>query len=97
MEMMSENLGVFKAQFRPMVWIMTVTIPVFLWMYWLVRDGTVEAAVEPVIIMPLIGEVSGWTSGVVGPFQAWLFWYIICSFGFGQIVRKALNVQTTPG
>jgi len=97
MEMMSENIGVFKAQFRPMVWIMTVTIPVFLWMFWAVRDGTVEAAIDPVIIMPFVGEVSSWTAGVVGPFQAWLLWYIICSFGFGQIVRKALNVQTTPG
>jgi len=97
MEMMSENLGVFKAQFRPMVWIMTVTIPVFLWMFWAVRDSTVEAAVDPVIIMPFVGEVSSWTAGVAGPFQAWLLWYIVCSFGFGQIVRKALNVQTTPG
>jgi uncharacterized membrane protein (DUF106 family) len=97
MEMMSENLGVFKAQFRPMVWIMTVTIPVFLWMFWAVRDGTVEAAIDPVIIMPLVGEIGSWTAGVAGPFQAWLLWYIVCSFGFGQIVRKALNVQTTPG
>ncbi|PSQ58374.1 MAG: hypothetical protein BRD23_07015, partial [Halobacteriales archaeon SW_9_67_25] len=32
MEMMSENVGMFKAQFRPMVWIMLLTIPVFLWL-----------------------------------------------------------------
>ncbi|PSP59798.1 HTR-like protein [Halobacteriales archaeon QH_7_66_37] len=96
MEMMSENLGVFKAQFRPMVWIMTLTIPVFLWMYYVVRDHTVEAALDPVIIMPLVGEISGWQVGVFGPFQAWLLWYFICSLGFTQILRKAMNVQTSP-
>jgi len=96
MEMMSENLGVFKAQFRPMIWIMTLTIPVFLWMYYIVRDGTVEAALDPVVIMPLVGEVTSWTAGVVGPFQAWLLWYFICSLGFTQILRKAMNVQTSP-
>jgi len=96
MEMMSENLGVFKAQFRPMVWIMTLTIPVFLWMFYIVRDGTVEAALDPVIIMPLVGEVSGWQTGVIGPFEAWLLWYFICSLGFTQIIRKAMDVQTSP-
>jgi len=96
MEMMGENLGVFKAQFRPMVWIMTLTIPVFLWMFYIVRDGTVEAALDPVIIMPLVGEVSGWQTGVVGPFEAWLLWYFICSLGFTQILRKAMDVQTSP-
>ncbi|MFB6157480.1 MAG: DUF106 domain-containing protein, partial [Haloferacaceae archaeon] len=42
MEMMGDQLGMFKEQFRPMVWIMFLTIPVFLWMYWKVgiRDPT---------------------------------------------------------
>ena len=96
MEMMSENIGVFKAQFRPMVWIMSLTIPVFLWMYWLVRDGTVDAALDTVIIMPLVGDVSSWTTGVVGPFEAWLLWYFVCSLGFTQVLRKTLNVRTSP-
>jgi uncharacterized membrane protein (DUF106 family) len=96
MEMMSDNLGVFKAQFRPMIWIMLLTIPVFLWMFWIVRDGTVEAALDTVIVLPLAGEIHTWTEGIVGPFQAWLAWYFVCSLGFSQIIRKALNVQTSP-
>jgi uncharacterized membrane protein (DUF106 family) len=96
MEMMSDNLGVFKAQFRPMVWIMLLTIPVFLWMFWIVRDGTVEAALDTVIVLPLAGEIETWTEGIIGPFQAWLAWYFVCSLGFSQIIRKALNVQTSP-
>ncbi|MFW5921781.1 MAG: DUF106 domain-containing protein, partial [Halodesulfurarchaeum sp.] len=34
MDAMGDQLGMFKEQLRPMVWIMVITIPVFLWMYW---------------------------------------------------------------
>jgi len=95
MEMMTENLGVFKAQFRPMVWIMLFTIPVFLWLYWMVRDGNVTE-IAPVMTVPLAGEVDSWTAGLLGPIQMWLVWYFVCSLSFSQIMRKALNVQTSP-
>ncbi len=94
MAMMSENMGMFKAQFRPMVWIMLLTIPVFLWMYWMILDVGVGEGV--VMVMPLVGEVTGWQMGVLGPLQAWIVWYFVCSMGFAQIMRKALNVQTSP-
>ena len=92
MEMMSENAGMFKAQFRPMVWIMLLTIPAFLWMYWMILDRGVNGG----MVMPLVGEVSSWDTGVLGPLQAWILWYFVCSLGFAQIMRKALNVQTSP-
>jgi len=95
MEMMTENLGMMKAQFRPMIWIMLFTIPVFLWLYWIVRDLGVTVT-DPVIIMPFFGELTSWQAGVVGPIEVWLVWYFICSLGFTQILRKALNVQTSP-
>jgi uncharacterized membrane protein (DUF106 family) len=95
MEMMSENTGVFKAQFRPMVWIMLLTIPVFLWLYWMVLDVGITAS-EPVMVLPLLGEVASWQTAVLGPIQVWLVWYFLCSMGFNQILRKALNVQTSP-
>jgi uncharacterized membrane protein (DUF106 family) len=95
MSMMAENLDMFKAQFRPMIWIMTFTIPVFLWLYWVVRDLgiTVES---PVLVFPLAGEMETWTTSVIGPMQAWIVWYAFISISFGQIMRKALNVQTSP-
>jgi uncharacterized membrane protein (DUF106 family) len=89
---MGDNLGMFKEQFRPMVWIMLLTIPVFLWMYWMILTqgvGSLE------VTMPLVGEVS-WRQGVVGPLQAWILWYFVCSMGFSQLIRKSLNLQTTP-
>jgi uncharacterized membrane protein (DUF106 family) len=93
MAMMSENAGMFKAQFRPMVWIMVLTIPVFLWMYWMILD--VGVGQGTVIVMPLIGEVTDWNAGI-GPMPAWIIWYFVCSMGFAQIMRKALNVRTSP-
>jgi uncharacterized membrane protein (DUF106 family) len=98
MEAMADNLGMFKEQFRPMVWIMLLTIPVFLWMYAIVgfRGGQLYPAIELApVILPLVGEV-GWTQGLLGPIQAWIVWYFICSMSFTQIIRKALNIQTTP-
>ena len=99
MEAMGDQLGMFKLQFRPMVWIMLITIPVFLWMYWkILPSGSGQViGTEPTVVMPLIGELTnGWTQGVLGPIQAWIVWYFLCSMAFTQIIRKALNIQTTP-
>jgi len=95
MELMTDQLGMFKQQFRPMVWIMLINIPVFLWIYWMVFGGVlvVEA---PVITLPIFGEVGSWRQGLVGPMQAWIVWYFLCSLSFTQVIRKALDVQTTP-
>ena len=97
MEAMGDQMGMFKEQFRPMVWIMFLTIPVFLWMYWGVGIGANAQPVfdlEP-LILPLVGQVE-WTGGVIGPIQAWIVWYFLCSMGFTQIIRKGLNISTTP-
>jgi uncharacterized membrane protein (DUF106 family) len=97
MSAMGDQLGMFKEQFRPMVWIMLLTVPVFLWMYWKIgaRGGISHGLENAVIVLPLVGEV-GWTAAVVGPMQAWIVWYFLCSMGFTQIIRKALDIQTTP-
>ncbi|AHG00029.1 HtlB [Halostagnicola larsenii XH-48] len=92
MEAMADNLGMFKEQFRPMVWIMLFTIPLFLWMYW--KVSTLQGA-ERYVIMPLVGEIR-WQQGVLGPVMAWILWYFLCSMGFSQLLRKALNIDMTP-
>jgi uncharacterized membrane protein (DUF106 family) len=48
------------------------------------------------MVLPLVGEVSTWQTSVLGPVQLWLVWYFVCSLSFSQILRKALNVQTSP-
>ncbi len=96
MSAMGDQLGMFKEQLRPMVWIMVITIPVFLWMYWKIgARGGVSHGQFQAIVLPMVGERE-WTAGVVGPLQAWILWYILNSIGFSQIIRKALNIQTSP-
>lgn len=102
MDAMSDQLGMFKTMFRPMVWIMLLTIPGFVWMYWKlgVRGGGAEHIIqaERHIIMPIIGQVS-WTGAdgrIGGIAPVWLVWYFVCSFAFRLIIQKTLNLQTTP-
>ncbi|MFD1585525.1 DUF106 domain-containing protein [Halorientalis brevis] len=94
MDAMGDQMGMFKEQFRPMVWIMLLTIPVFLWMYWMILSPA-QSLHPQTITMPLVGTKT-WTAGVLGPLQAWILWYFLCSMGFTQIIRKSLNIQTTP-
>ena len=97
MDAMGDQLGMFKEQFRPMVWIMFFTIPVFLWMYWTIGVGanaTAQVALDS-LVLPLIGRVE-WTESVLGPIQAWIIWYFVCSMGFTQIIRKSLNIDISP-
>ncbi|MFW6385305.1 MAG: DUF106 domain-containing protein [Halodesulfurarchaeum sp.] len=97
MDAMGDQMGMFKEQFRPMVWIMVLTIPVFLWMYWKIgARGGVSHGEFQAVVLPLVGERT-WTEGIVGPLQTWILWYVLNSIGFSQIIRKSLNMQTTPG
>ena len=97
MEAMGDQMGMFKEQFRPMVWIMFLTIPVFLWMYWGVGIGSNATPIfdlEP-LVLPFAGE-KAWTDQVLGPVQVWIVWYFLCSMGFTQIIRKGLNINISP-
>lgn len=103
-EVMGEQMKMFKMQFKPSVWIMVITIPIFIWMYWnfTTRGGNPPAILDtlgamPQIQMPFVGESTMSFDQRVLPYipigQAWFVWYILCSFGFGQIMRKVLGVN----
>ena len=99
MDAMGDQLGMFKEQFRPMVWIMFLTIPAFLWMFWVIGYRGSESAYPAIatqeIVVPLAGAVT-WDAGLVGPLQMWIVWYFLCSMAFTQIVQKSLNIQMSP-
>ncbi|MFC6717975.1 DUF106 domain-containing protein [Natrialbaceae archaeon GCM10025810] len=94
MEAMGENLGMFKEQIRPMVWIMLLTIPLFLWMYWKVQSGGLPEA-EANVVMPILGETD-LSNRLRGSFPTWIIWYFLCSMSFTQLLRKSLNINMTP-
>ena len=99
MDAMGDQLGMFKEQFRPMVWIMFLTIPAFLWMFWVIgyrgSDPAYPAVAAQEMIVPIAGAVT-WDSGIVGPIQMWILWYFLCSMAFTQLVQKSLNIQMSP-
>ncbi|MEZ3117107.1 DUF106 domain-containing protein [Halobaculum sp. MBLA0147] len=96
MDAMGDQLGMFKEQFRPMVWIMFITIPAFLWMFWKVGIRGASAHGEfSTVVLPLVGEAT-WTTGIVGPIQVWIVWYFLCSMAFTQLIQKGLNVSMSP-
>ncbi|MDS0282697.1 DUF106 domain-containing protein [Haloarcula onubensis] len=84
----SDQIAVLKAQFRPMVWVMLLTVPVFLWLRWEVRGGHLGASRG--LVVPLAGAVS-WQAPLLGPMPAWIVWYFVCSFVSRQFVRKGLG------
>lgn len=101
MEAMGEQLGMFKEQFRPMVWIMFLTIPVFLWLLWAVsaRLGAPAERYEGTfgeITFPLASGPMEWTYPMIWYIEPWIIWYFICSLAFTQVIRKSLNIQMTP-
>ena len=97
MEAMGDQLGMFKEQFRPMVWIMVLTIPAFLWMYW--KIGFRGAEQQPgldlaPVVLPIAGEVA-WTDTLF-IMPTWIIWYFLCSMAFTQIIQKGLNISMSP-
>jgi uncharacterized membrane protein (DUF106 family) len=62
-------------------------------MYW--KLGTLYEAGDVIMTLPLMGEVDFKTGSAI-VFPVWIIWYMVCSFSFSNIIRKALNIQTTP-
>ncbi|WP_049901777.1 DUF106 domain-containing protein [Halococcus agarilyticus] len=100
MDAMGDQLGMFKEQFRPMVWIMLLTIPAFVWMYWKIGiRGGGTTHIDPgegSIVLPMFGTLE-WTEQLAGFVWVWLVWYFLCSTAFRLIIQKTLNIRTTPG
>lgn len=94
MEAFGDQIGMFKLQFRPMVWIMLLTIPVFLWLRWKVRGGHLGSD-EIGLIVPIAGAVT-WQESLFGPMPTWIVWYFVCSIAVRQLIQKAFGVQTSP-
>ncbi len=83
--MMKEQLELSQQQFKPMAYILLVTVPIFFWL--LYRLGTIDST----IVMPFLGEIN-LAAPVFGFIPAWIIWYMICSLTISQVVRKSLNI-----
>ncbi|PSQ26657.1 hypothetical protein BRD01_00525 [Halobacteriales archaeon QS_8_65_32] len=93
-EVMAEQVGAMRGQFRPLVWTTLVTIPVFMWLTWLLVDPT-GAIVSASTFIPVLGEIV-WTARVVGPVQAWILWHGLCSLLANLAAQRALDRWDRP-
>jgi uncharacterized membrane protein (DUF106 family) len=82
-KMMQEQMEMSQEQFKPMAWIMIITIPIFLWLLskahemgeaTFVLGGTINLG-DPLLFLP-----------------AWIIWYMLCSLALSQIIRKTLDI-----
>ncbi len=85
-EMMGDQMEMFKQQFKPMLYISIISIPLFYWVYLAISQNPAAS-----MVFPLWGEQK-LNATLFGPFQYWLFWYFLCSLPVSQMTRKALNI-----
>lgn len=85
-EIMKLQGAMMKSQMKPFGWILILTIPTILW-FQATATGLAPSAETGTILFPIIGE-KAWASSLFGPFQVWIFWYIICTVTLTQVVKK---------
>jgi uncharacterized membrane protein (DUF106 family) len=83
--MMKEQLQQSQQQFKPMAYILLLTVPIFFWLLFRLATDTSS------IVMPFFGS-NLLAAGVLGPIPAWMLWYMFCSLAISQVIRKSLNI-----
>jgi uncharacterized membrane protein (DUF106 family) len=82
---MKEQLAMSQQQFKPMIYIMVITIPIFFWLLYRLAQTT------STITLPYYG-MHALTDPIIWVITAWMLWYMICSITVSQVIRKALNI-----
>ena len=82
---MKEQMEMSQQQFKPMIYIMVLTIPIFFWLLYRLAQTT------STITLPYYG-MHALTDPIIWVIPAWILWYMICSITISQVIRKALNI-----
>jgi uncharacterized membrane protein (DUF106 family) len=83
--LMKEQMEMSQQQFKPMIYIMVLTIPIFFWLLYRLAQTT------STITLPYYG-LHSLTDPIIWVIPAWILWYMICSITISQVIRKALNI-----
>jgi len=86
MKMVSEQGKMMQMQFKPMLYIGIVSIPLFMWAYLYIGEHSALT-----MTFPFWGTHPINTT-VLGPILYWFYWYFVCSLPVSQIIRKALDI-----
>jgi uncharacterized membrane protein (DUF106 family) len=82
---MREQLEMSQQQFKPMAYILILSVPIFFWLLFRL------AQVHSTITFPYYGTLN-LHDPVIWILPAWILWYMICSITLSQVIRKALNI-----
>jgi uncharacterized membrane protein (DUF106 family) len=82
---MKEQLEMSQQQFKPITYIMVLSVPIFFWLLYRLAQTTTS------ITMPYLGTHT-LSDAVIWIVPAWIFWYMICSITLSQVIRKSLNI-----
>ncbi len=88
MKMVSDQGKMMQMQFKPMLYIGIISIPLFMWAYSYIALPENSGLT---MVFPFWGE-HPINSTVLGPILYWFYWYFVCSLPVSQIIRKALNI-----
>ena len=86
-EIMQEQMGMMKDQFKPMFYIVLVSIPLLMWAYYYIGLHPNASMIFPFWGEKILSE------GVFFMFTFWIYWYFLSSLAFGQVLRKLLNIR----
>lgn len=86
MKVVSEQGKMMQMQFRPMLYIGIISIPLFMWLY-----SFISANPDLSMTFPFWGT-HPINATVLGPILYWFYWYFVCSLPVSQIIRKALDI-----
>jgi len=84
-KVMREQLELSQQQFKPMAYILIITVPIFFWLLFRLEQVT------STITFPYFGTLA-LHDPAIWILPAWILWYMICSITLSQIIRKALNI-----
>jgi uncharacterized membrane protein (DUF106 family) len=82
---MKEQLEMSQQQFKPMGYIMVLTVPIFFWLWFRLSQTQSD------IILPFYG-MHNLHDPIIWVIPAWILWYMICSITLSQVIRKSLNI-----
>jgi uncharacterized membrane protein (DUF106 family) len=86
MKAVADQGKMMQMQFKPMLYIGIVSIPLFMWAY-----SFISANPNMMMTFPFWGT-HPINATVWGPILYWFYWYFICSLPVSQIIRKALDI-----
>ncbi|HIP25719.1 MAG TPA: DUF106 domain-containing protein [Archaeoglobus profundus] len=83
---------IMKMNFTSIFYVMIVTIPIWIWLWYVIYDvaelGIHNKVSKFTIIVPFQGYIHVSDFIVIIPW--WLFWYLLCSMLVGQVIRKII-------